>query len=86
MTPKPLKKGAMYDDLRDVPDHFVAEMFDGDLHASPRPALPHANAASALLSEIHRSSAPRRSPQSRSSWARSGSEHHPGAGSIRRVV
>jgi Uma2 family endonuclease len=30
-------------------------MFDGDLYASPRPALPHANAASALLSEIHRS-------------------------------
>jgi hypothetical protein len=26
---KPLKKGATYDDLRDVPDHFVAEMFDG---------------------------------------------------------
>jgi Uma2 family endonuclease len=55
MTIKVLKKGATYDDLRDVPDHFVAEMFDGDLYASPRPALPHANAASALLSEIHKS-------------------------------
>ena len=53
MTAKPLKKGATYDDLRDVPDHFVAEMFDGDLYAFPRPALPHANAASTLLSEIH---------------------------------
>ncbi len=52
MTMKPLKKGATYDDLRDVPDHFVAEMFDGDLYASPRPALPHANAATALVSEI----------------------------------
>jgi hypothetical protein len=31
MTTKPLKKGATYDDLREVPDHFVAEMFDGDL-------------------------------------------------------
>jgi Uma2 family endonuclease len=30
-------------------------MFDGDLYASPRPALPHANAASALLAEIHKS-------------------------------
>ena len=48
MTTKPLKKGATYDDLRDVPDHFVAEMFDGDLYASPRPALPHANAAGSL--------------------------------------
>jgi Uma2 family endonuclease len=54
MTGKPLKKGATYDDLRDVPDHFVAEMFDGDLYASPRPALPHANAAGSLFSEIHR--------------------------------
>jgi len=52
MTMKPLKKGATYDDLRDVPDHFVAEMFDGDLYAFPRPALPHANAAGALFSEI----------------------------------
>jgi Uma2 family endonuclease len=55
MTAKPLKKGATYDDLREVPDHFVAEMFDGDLYAFPRPALPHANAASALLSELHSS-------------------------------
>ena len=55
MTTKPLKKGATYDDLRDVPDHFVAEMFDGDLYASPRPALPHANAAGSLFAEIHKS-------------------------------
>jgi Uma2 family endonuclease len=55
MTTKPWKKGATYDDLRDVPDHFVAEMFDGDLYASPRPALPHANAAGSLFAEIHRS-------------------------------
>jgi Uma2 family endonuclease len=52
---KPLKKGATYDDLCDVPEHFVAEMFDGDLYASPRPALPHANAAAALLADIHKS-------------------------------
>jgi Uma2 family endonuclease len=45
---KPLKKNATYDDLREVPDHFVAEMFTGDLYASPRPALPHARAASVL--------------------------------------
>lgn len=45
---KPLKKNATYDDLRDVPEHFVAEMFDGELYASPRPALPHARAASVL--------------------------------------
>jgi Uma2 family endonuclease len=45
---KPLKKNATYDDLREVPDHFVAEMLTGDLYAFPRPALPHARAASVL--------------------------------------
>jgi Uma2 family endonuclease len=45
---KPLKKHATYDDLRDIPDHFVAEMFDGELYATPRPALPHSRAASVL--------------------------------------
>jgi Uma2 family endonuclease len=49
---KPLKKGATYDDLRDVPEHFVAEMFDGELYASPRPALPHTRAASLLGAEL----------------------------------
>jgi Uma2 family endonuclease len=52
MTTKPLKKGATYDDLRNVPDHFVAEMFDGELYASPRPALPHAHAASVLGAKL----------------------------------
>jgi Uma2 family endonuclease len=52
MTVKPLKKGATYDDLRDVPDHFIAEMFDGDLYASPRPAFPHTRAASVLHLEV----------------------------------
>jgi Uma2 family endonuclease len=52
MTAKPLKTGATYDDLREVPDHFVAEMFDGDLYASPRPAVPHARAASVLGMEL----------------------------------
>jgi hypothetical protein len=45
---KPLKKNATYDDVLAVPDHFVAEMFDGDLYVFSRPALPHARAASVL--------------------------------------
>ena len=49
---KPLKKNATYDDLREVPDHFVAEMFAGDLYVSPRPALPHARAASVLAATL----------------------------------
>jgi Uma2 family endonuclease len=52
MSAKPLKKGASYDDLREVPEHYVAEMFDGDLYASPRPALPHARSAVALAVEL----------------------------------
>jgi len=48
MATKPLKKGATYDDLRAVPDHYVAEMFEGELYASPRPAMPHARAATTL--------------------------------------
>jgi Uma2 family endonuclease len=49
---KPLKKDATYDDLIEVPDHFVAEMFDGDLYASPRPAIRHAHAASVLAGKL----------------------------------
>jgi len=52
MTTKPLKQGATYADLYAVPDAFVAEMFDGDLYASPRPAVPHARAASVLGAKL----------------------------------
>ncbi|HET8698548.1 MAG TPA: Uma2 family endonuclease [Gammaproteobacteria bacterium] len=48
MSAKPLKKNATYDDLCEVPENFVAEMFDGDLYASPRPALPRVHAGSVL--------------------------------------
>ena len=52
MTAKPLKKGATYDDLVRVPEHFVAEMFEGELYASPRPTFPHARAADVLLGKL----------------------------------
>jgi Uma2 family endonuclease len=52
MATKPLKKGATYDDLARVPEHYVAEMFDGELYASPRPAPRHALAAIALAAKI----------------------------------
>jgi Uma2 family endonuclease len=47
------KKGATYDDLCDVPDNFVAEMFDGELYATPRPPLTHACATGGLLGAIN---------------------------------
>ena len=52
MATKPLKKNATYADLYDVPEHFVAEIFDGELYASPRPAMPHAHAASVLGAKL----------------------------------
>jgi len=49
---KPLKTGATYDDLCDVPDLFIAEIADGDLYASRRPPVRHVYAASVLGAEI----------------------------------
>jgi Uma2 family endonuclease len=52
MATKPLKKGATYDDLCRVPDLLIAEILDGDLYASPHPALPHARATSVLIARL----------------------------------
>jgi hypothetical protein len=46
------KRPATYDDLVKVPKHLVAEILEGDLYATPRPAAPHALAASALGGEL----------------------------------
>jgi hypothetical protein len=40
----PIKRGATYDDLLKVEPHLVAEIVDGDLHASPRDASLHVRA------------------------------------------
>ena len=44
----PPRRRASYDDLLKVPDHLVAELLDGELFASPRPASPPAVASSAI--------------------------------------
>ena len=44
----PVRRLATYDDLLKVPDILVAEILDGELFASPRPASPHAQASSVL--------------------------------------
>jgi Uma2 family endonuclease len=51
--PAPVNRPATYEDLCKVPDHLVAEILDGELFATPRPALPHARTGSALGSELH---------------------------------
>ena len=48
----PVRKPATYEDLCRVPDHLVAEILDGELFATPRPALPHAHTAMLLGGEI----------------------------------
>jgi len=42
------RRQATYDDVLRAPEHIVAEVLNGDLYTSPRPAGPHAEAASVL--------------------------------------
>jgi Uma2 family endonuclease len=42
------KKRATYQDVLDAPEHKVAEIINGTLHVSPRPAQPHTRVASSL--------------------------------------
>jgi Uma2 family endonuclease len=46
------RRRATYDDLLAVPDTLVAEIIDGELFTSPRPAPPHALATSAIGSVL----------------------------------
>ncbi len=46
------KRRATYADIVDLPEHLVAEIVDGELYTSPRPASPHALAASAIGSAL----------------------------------
>jgi Uma2 family endonuclease len=44
----PFDRPATYEDLVKLPDHLVAEIVDGELHASPKPAPAHIIAGSLL--------------------------------------
>jgi Uma2 family endonuclease len=46
------KRPANYEDLRQVPDEYLAQIVDGDLIASPRPSSSHARALSVLGIEL----------------------------------
>jgi Uma2 family endonuclease len=48
----PAKRRATYQDVLDAPPHKVAEIVDGVLHLSPRPAMPQAQASSAIGGEL----------------------------------
>jgi Uma2 family endonuclease len=45
------KRRATYEDLMQVPDTKVAEIIDGELIVSPRPASPHAHAATGIAAD-----------------------------------
>jgi len=49
---KPPRPRATTEDLLRVPDNLVAEIVDGELFASPRPASPHAQAQSSVLIDL----------------------------------
>jgi len=44
----PFDRPATYEDLERLPDNLVAEIVNGELHASPRPAVRHVRAGSVL--------------------------------------
>jgi Uma2 family endonuclease len=48
----PARRRATYEDVLSAPRHKVAEIIDGELRLHPRPAKPHAAAASALGVEL----------------------------------
>lgn len=50
--PGPLGRAATYKDLCEVPDHLIAELLEGDLWASPRPAMRHQHVATMLTIEL----------------------------------
>src|SRR5437868_1475484 len=50
--PKSLKRRATYDDIVKLPAHVVGEILNGELIVSPRPAVPHANAAGGIAIAI----------------------------------
>jgi Uma2 family endonuclease len=49
---KPARKLATYQDVIDAPEHMVAEIVDGELYTSPRPAVPHARSATVLSARL----------------------------------
>ena len=51
-NPLKVRARATYEELADLPDNLVGEILDGDLYASPRPAIRHSRAASVLGNEV----------------------------------
>lgn len=65
---KPARRHATYDDVRGASDLLVAELIEGDLYTSPRPAMPHARAASALGQDLRSFDEPPGDPDAPGGW------------------
>lgn len=52
MAADPPRRKATYEDVLRTPEHVVAQIVDGELYTSPRPAGPHAEAASVIGMDI----------------------------------
>lgn len=62
------KRRATYDDVRRAPEGKVAEIVDGELYVSPRPASPHARAAAILHGELDGFDGPPSDPDRPGGW------------------
>jgi Uma2 family endonuclease len=49
-----MRQPATYEDLLRVPEHLVAEIVEGELFTSPRPASLHARAAGSVFNQLSR--------------------------------
>jgi Uma2 family endonuclease len=49
---EPERPRATYQDVLDAPKHMIAEIFDGELVLSPRPAGPHASVTATVLTQL----------------------------------
>lgn len=62
------RRRATYEDLLQVPDILIAEILDGELITSPRPASPHAHTTFSISQGIGPFSRPSGGPGSRGGW------------------
>ena len=49
---EPARRRATYADVLNAPEYVVAEIVDGELFTSPRPASPHARATSVIGGDL----------------------------------
>ena len=52
MSGLPRGREATYEDLLALPDEVVGQLVEGELHATPRPAIDHQRASSILGSDL----------------------------------